>query len=176
MVDRARDESKSRSDDATRATAQPAQGAANGTHRAALDAAANVVVRQMIATRGRDAGASAPAAHHITSAAGKDLGVALGVIVTEALAAVPSWNQPVLDAAGKPVESVAGAERIGDHDILKRHEEVVGPKIAAVVDKIPAGQIHDFVAGVGAGATEAPGDSYRLEAAISDLVRRHLPK
>ncbi len=146
-----------------------------GDHKATLTAAAMAAVRRMLGAGGGGAvgaGGSA-AAHPLAEQAGEKLGVGLGVIVTEALAAVPNWNQPVLDDKGQPVASVHGAERIGDHDILKRHEEVVGPKVAALVDKIPPGAIHDFVAGFGAGATAAPGDSYRLEARIMDLVQRH---
>ena len=102
-------------------------------------------------------------------AEGRAIGTGLGVLVTEGLAALPSWNAPVLDSNGKPVESVPGAQRVGDHDILTRHEEVVGPKIAALVDKLPPGRLHELVRGLGEGATEAPGDSYRLEAGLSDL-------
>lgn len=112
--------------------------------------------------------------HPVVQAAGHVLGLELGVIVTEALAAVPSWNTPVVDAHGHQVSSVPGAQRIGDHPILKRHEEVVGPRVTAVVARMPPGVLHDFLAGIGAGATEAPGDSYRLEAHIADLIRAHL--
>lgn len=107
---------------------------------------------------------------------GHALGVALGVVVTEALAAVPSWNAPVVDAQGQQVEQVPGATRIGDYPILKRHEEVVGPQVTAAVDKMSPGVLHDLLAGVGVGATEAPGDSYRLEAHIADLIRRYFGK
>jgi hypothetical protein len=112
----------------------------------------------------------------IAQQGGHALGVALGVIVTEALAAIPSWNTPVVDAKGAQVEQVPGAARIGDHPILKRHEEVVGPKVTAAVERIGPGVIHDLLAGVGIGATEAPGDSYRLEAHLADLIRSHLGK
>src|ERR1700736_717489 len=76
----------------------------------------------------------AKSAHPLVEKFGEALGLGLGVIVTEALKVVPSWNQPVLDARGKPVRSVEGANRIGEHDILKRHEEVVGPKVSALVE------------------------------------------
>ncbi len=100
---------------------------------------------------------------------GDDLGIGAGVLVTEALRAVPSWNTPVLDGDGQPAASVPGADRIGDHDLVKRDEEVVGPAISGVADGMAPGAIHDLVAGFGAGATEAPGDSYRLEAGVSDF-------
>ena len=96
----------------------------------------------------------------------------LGVIVTEALAAVPSWNRPVLDAQGQPVASVEGADRIGNHDILKRHEEVVGPKVSALVEKLAPGAIHDLLLGFGKGATAAPGESYRLESVVEDMINK----
>jgi hypothetical protein len=107
---------------------------------------------------------------------GHALGVALGVIVTEALAAVPSWNAPVVDEHGAQVAQVPGATRIGDHPILKRHEEDIGPKVTAAVEQMSPGVLHDLLAGVGVGATEAPGDSYRLEAHIADLIRHHVGK
>ena len=98
--------------------------------------------------------------------------MALGVIVTEALAAVPSWNKPVLDAQGQPVASVEGADRIGSHDILQRHEEVVGPKVSALVQKLAPGAIHDLLLGFGKGATAAPGESYRLESVVEDMINK----
>lgn len=67
--------------------------------------------------------------HPLLSRFGEHLGMTLGVIITEALALKPSWNTPVLDAKGTPVKSIPGADRIGEHDLLKRHQEVVGPKI-----------------------------------------------
>ncbi len=110
--------------------------------------------------------------HPLLEKFGEGLGKALGVLVTEALAAVPSWNTPVLDASGKPTQHVEGADRIGNHDILKRHQEVVGPQIAALVEKMPPGAQHDLVDGLARGATEAPGDSYRLEARVADLLKK----
>ncbi|MFT3692463.1 MAG: hypothetical protein QM831_04930 [Kofleriaceae bacterium] len=112
----------------------------------------------------------------VVATGGHALGVALGVIVTEALAAVPSWNTPVVDQKGAQVDEVPGAKRIGDHPILKRHEEVVGPKITAAIEGMSPGVIHDFLTGLGVGATEAPGDSYRIEAHLADLIRQHLGK
>jgi hypothetical protein len=159
-------------------SANPAVEAASDSRsqKATLTAAALAAVRRMIASKQnggvQPAGGAAPnaSAHPMLEEAGHALGVGLGVIVTEALAAVPSWNQPVVDDKGAPVASVPGADRVGDHDILKRHEEVVGPKVTALVDKLPPGAVHDLLAGFGAGATEAPGDSYRLEAYLSDLL------
>jgi peptidoglycan hydrolase-like protein with peptidoglycan-binding domain len=110
------------------------------------------------------------APHPLATEAGKAVGLGLGVAVTEGLALVPSWNKPVLDNNGKPVQSEPGVERIGDHDILKRHEEVVGPEITALVDRIPEGALRDFVAGLGEGATAAPGTTYRLESHIQDAL------
>ncbi|HEY4180332.1 MAG TPA: hypothetical protein VGM90_25995 [Kofleriaceae bacterium] len=105
---------------------------------------------------------------------GHALGVGLGVVVTEALAAVPSWNAPLVDDKGAPVKEVPGATQIGEHSLRKRHEEVFGPKVSAVVDRIPPGVLRELVAGVGEGATEAPGDSYRLEVRIADMIRHAL--
>lgn len=110
-------------------------------------------------------------AHPLASRFGETLGMGLGLIVTEALSASKSWNAPVLDASGHPVQSVPGAERQGDHDILKRHQEVVGPKVSALAEKLPEGALRDFVQGLGQGATDAPGTAYRLEAAWSDVEK-----
>lgn len=114
----------------------------------------------------------APVKHPLLARFGERLGLGLGVIVTEALSLLPKWNKPVLDGTGKPVASIPGAERVGNHDLLARHQEVVGPKVTALVDKMPAGAIHDLLAGFGKGATEAPGASYRLESAISDMFSK----
>ena len=78
----------------------------------------------------------------------------------------------MLDAQGQPVKSIPGAERIGQHEILTRHQEVVGPKVTALVEKMAPGAIHDLLAGFGKGATEAPGASYRLEAGVADMFRK----
>ena len=112
------------------------------------------------------------AKHPMLEKFGEALGMGLGVIVTEALSLAPSWNKPVLDAVGKPVASVEGADRVGNHDILQRHQEVVGPKVSALVEKLHPGVIHDLLEGLGKGATAAPGESYRLEAAVSDLLHK----
>jgi hypothetical protein len=110
--------------------------------------------------------------HPMLEKFGEKLGMGLGVIVTEALALVPSWNTPVLDKQGKPAASVPGAQRIGNHDLLKRHQEAVGPQVTALVEKMPAGALHDLLEGLGKGATAAPGASYRLEAAVSDRLHK----
>ncbi len=73
--------------------------------------------------------------------AGKRFGFGAGVAVTGALRFVPGWNDPV---AGR-----------GD-GFQKRHEPVVGPKIAGYANGLAPGAWKDFVTGVGAGASEAP--------------------
>lgn len=78
--------------------------------------------------------------------AGEAFGFGAGVAVTGALSVVPGWNQQV---PGQP----PGFE--------KRHESVVGPKVAAYASSLPAGAWKDFTSGVGAGATAAPGWSFR---------------
>ncbi len=110
--------------------------------------------------------------HPLLERFGQHLGLGLGVIVTEALSVLPKWNKPVLDAQGKPAASIPGAARVGNHDLLTRHQEVVGPKVTALVEKMRPGAIHDLLQGLGKGATEAPGASYRLESAISDMFHK----
>lgn len=112
------------------------------------------------------------AKHPLLARFGEHLGLGLGVIVTEALALLPKWNKPVVDAQGKQVASIPGADRVGNHALLARHQEVVGPRVTALVAKMPVGAVRDLVAGFGKGATAAPGTSYRLEAAISDMFQR----
>jgi len=126
---------------------------------------------QTAPARGATTQAAGHTAHPLASRFGETLGMGLGLIVTEALSASKSWNAPVLDASGHPVQSVPGAERQGDHDILKRHQEVVGPKVSALAEKLPEGALKDFVQGLGQGATNAPGTAYRLEAAWSDVEK-----
>ena len=147
------------------AAAKPAAAPlASGGQTQTLGASAPAVQNQ------GQAGGAAASAHPWLAHMGKDLGLGLGVAVTEGLGLLPSWNQPVLDAGGKPVASVPGVQRIGDHDILKRHQEVVGPQLTAVDAKIAPGALHDFVGGLASGATQAPGASYRLEAHIADAL------
>jgi len=43
----------------------------------------------------------------------------------------------------------------------KRHESVVGPQVTSYSNGLSAGPWKDFTSGVGAGATAAPGWSFR---------------
>ena len=140
--------------------------------RQKLAGLATDAVAKQIAAHAEAPAAALPSKHPLLEGFGEALGMGLGVIVTEALAALPSWNKPVLDAQGKPVASVEGASRVGNHDILKRHQEVVGPQVTALVAKLSPGAVHDLLEGLGKGATSAPGESYRLEAAVSDLFHK----
>ena len=85
---------------------------------------------------------------------------------------MPSWNKPVLDANGKPVEHLPEVDRLSQHEIRTLRQQVVGPKIAVLVEKLALGAVHDLLEGLGRGATGAPGASYRLEAAVSDAFKR----
>jgi hypothetical protein len=129
----------------------------------ATTAAAKVMVAQAATPQ-----VPVTAQHPLLKGFGDALGMGLGVAVTEALRLVPSWNTPVLGANGQPAQQIPGATRIGNNDILKRNEEVVGPQIAALVAKVPAGALHDLLAGVAAGATAAPGTTYRIDSALKD--------
>jgi hypothetical protein len=152
--------------------ARKAQGADPAAARQKLAGLATDAVAKQIAAHANAAAGAAPSKHPLLEGFGEALGMGLGVVVTEALAALPSWNKPVLDAQGKPVASVEGANRVGNHDILKRHQEVVGPKVTELVSKLSPGAVHDLLEGLGKGATAAPGESYRLEAAVSDLFHK----
>ena len=101
---------------------------------------------------------------------GEHVGLTLGVIVTEALALSKDWNSRLYDPSGRELESVPGATKIGEHDLRKRHQQVVGPKIAALVEKLTPGVVHELLEGVARGASAAPGTSYRIEAKISDWL------
>ena len=156
---------------------QPKTAAAAATPAGADPAAAKKALTGLATAAVAKAIAQAPTGpvthpHPMLEGFGEALGLSLGVVVTEALSLVPSWNKPVLDAAGKPVAHVEGADRQGSHDLLKRHQEVVGPKVAALVEKLSPGAIHDLLEGFGKGASAAPGASYRLENAVSDLFKR----
>jgi len=101
---------------------------------------------------------------------GEHLGMGAGVLVTQLLALVPGWNDDLLNEDGSPVEQVEGASRVGDYNLEKRHKQVVGPEIEEYGDEMKPGLWQDFVAGVGDGATAAPGATYQLEA----IVAQHL--
>ena len=147
------------------AVAEPAKTVAA---RKSLSAIATAAAVKTIAAQSATPSPPVTGQHPLLQKFGEALGMGLGVVVTEALRAIPSWNAPVLGADGKPVADVPGATRIAGHDILKRHEEVVGPQVAALVAKMPAGAVHDLLAGFAQGATVAPGTSYRLDSAIAD--------
>jgi hypothetical protein len=78
--------------------------------------------------------------------AGEVFGFGAGVAVTAGLGLVPSWSKQVPNAP-------AGFE--------KRHESVVGPKVTAYSNGLAPGPWKQFTAGVGEGATAAPGWSFR---------------
>ncbi len=105
------------------------------------------------------------------SKVGVAAGLATGMAVTVALRFSKKWDAPILEA-GKPVERIAGAERIGEHDIRERHQEVVGPRISASAQQMAPGVFQTLVAGFGAGATEAPGMTYRWEAEADRFLKR----
>jgi hypothetical protein len=77
--------------------------------------------------------------------AGATVGFGAGVAVTGALGFVPKWNAQV---PGQP------------SGFQKRHEAVVGPKVTDYSNGLSTGPWKEFTAGVGAGATVAPGWSY----------------
>ena len=73
--------------------------------------------------------------------AGEAFGFGAGVAVTAGLGLVPSWSTQV---PGKP------------DGFQKRHESVLGPKVAAYANGLSAGPWKEVVSGVGRGATAAP--------------------
>ena len=97
-------------------------------------------------------------------------GLATGVAVTAALRLSSKWDAPILEN-GAPVERIPGAERIGDRDLRQRHQEVVGPLISLQATQMAPGVLQTLVASFGAGATEAPGATYRLEAKLADQLK-----
>lgn len=97
-------------------------------------------------------------------------GFAAGVTVTVALRLSSKWNEPLV-VQGKPVDTIPGATRIGDHAIRRRHQEVVGPHITQRAQRMRPGALRDLVAGFGTGATTAPGATYRIEAKLEDRLR-----
>jgi hypothetical protein len=136
--------------------------------RRSLSALATTAVAKTIVAQSAKPKVPVTGQHPLLQDFGQALGMGLGVVVTEALRLVPSWNTPVLGANGKPAQDVPGATRIGNNDILKRHEEVVGPQVSALVAKLPPGAVHDLLAGFASGATAAPGASYRIDSALAD--------
>jgi hypothetical protein len=79
-------------------------------------------------------------------AVGYGTGFGLGVAVTAGLGLVPSLRTQV---PGKP----AGFQR--------RHEAVFGPKVTDFSNRLSPGPGKEFVAGMGAGGTDAPGWTFR---------------
>mgnify|MGYP001500083044 CR=1 FL=1 len=108
--------------------------------------------------------------HPLLEKFGEHVGLALGVIVTQALALSKEWNAPLTDTNGKPVEHIEGADRLGNHDLRKRHQEVVGPLVEKYVETLKPGIVHELLEGFARGASAAPGATYRLEAAVSDWL------
>jgi hypothetical protein len=83
---------------------------------------------------------------NLLTGTGRAVGFGAGVAVTAGLALSPKWSQHV---PGQP----PGFE--------KRHESVVGPKVTSYSNGLAPGAWKDFTSGVGAGATAAPGWSFR---------------
>ena len=136
--------------------------------RRSLSSLATTAVAKTIVAQSATPSVPVTSQHPLLQGFGQALGMGLGVVVTEALRLVPSWNTPVLGADGQPAQDVPGATRIGNNDILKRHEEVVGPQVSALVAKLPPGAVHDLLAGFAAGATAAPGESYKIDSMLTD--------
>lgn len=81
----------------------------------------------------------------LASRSGEAIGFAGGVAVTAGLGMSSKWSQQV---DGQP------------EGFQKRHEAVLGPKIGAHAAGMSDGAAKDFVSGVAAGATAAPGWSF----------------
>jgi hypothetical protein len=79
-------------------------------------------------------------------AAGEAFGFGAGVAVTGALAFDPNMNKQV---PGQP------------EGFQKRHEPLVGPKVASYANGLSPGPWKQFTTGVAEGATAAPGWSFR---------------
>jgi len=77
--------------------------------------------------------------------AGQAFGFGAGVAVTGALGLASSWRAQV---PGQP------------EGFQKRHEAVVGPKVASYANGLAAGPWKELTSGVAAGATAAPGWSF----------------
>ena len=112
--------------------------------------------------------AEQPTRHPFLKRIGDKIGLGLGILVTRALKHVSGWNEAVLDDAGNEVQSVPGAERVGNHTIEKRHMEYVGPIVLNYVKGLKPGRIRDFLQGFGEGAKRAPGETYRREVEAAD--------
>jgi hypothetical protein len=94
---------------------------------------------------------------------GEFTGFAAGVAVTLALRFSAKWSRPV------PAGPSDGIER-GGYPLQERHKPLVGPRISARADAMPAGRLHDLVSGFGEGATAAPPATYQLEARLTKLL------
>ncbi len=139
--------------------------------RAELSQKATATVARVLAESPNEAAARE---HPALRKLGHALGLGLGVAVTKSLRFVPGWNDRLVDAKGNEVKSIPGATKVGNHPLRKRYEEVVGPKIQDLVEKLKPGAVHDLLEGLADGATQAPGATYRLEARLSDsFERRH---
>lgn len=147
--------------DAQRAAVAPAAQA-----KAELAAIATAQVEQAAAEH--DATPTAPHKASLARRIGDRVGLALGIAVTRVLQWVPGWNDVLVDEQGQELQSIEGAERSGDHPLRKRHTQVVGPQISAWVQTLSPGRVREFLAGVGDGATRAPGETYRREVAAAD--------
>ena len=82
----------------------------------------------------------------VLRSAGEAFGFGAGVAVTAGLALSSKWSQQV---PGQP------------DGFQKRHESVLGPRIARSAEGMSAGPLKELVGGVADGATAAPGWSYR---------------
>jgi hypothetical protein len=110
----------------------------------------------------------APQSGSLARRIGDRIGLELGVAVTRVLKWVPGWNDVLVDEQGQERQSIEGAERVGAHPLRKRHTQVVGPQISAWVQKLSPGRVREFLAGIGDGATRAPGETYRREVVAAD--------
>lgn len=146
--------------------AQRAAVAPDAEAKAKLTAIAAAGVEQ--AATEHDATPAAPAKGSRARRIGDRIGLALGVAVTRVLRGVPGWNDILVDEQGQELQSIEGAERVGAHPLRKRHTQVVGPQISAWVQTLSPGRVRELVAGVGDGATRAPGETDRREVAEAD--------
>jgi hypothetical protein len=103
-----------------------------------------------------------PSATEVIDEVGYTGGLLVGEAVTVALRFLPSWSKPVVDEAGKPVLQVPGASQVGDRPIEERHKQLVGPMITEFASTLSHGYLRDALEAFGRGATDAPGETYRL--------------